>query len=195
VRHPATAIRQSIRDRARPRKARAPCTSSFLKPTRSSAISTASRSLDAPSNVFAASRSWGSSQNALRTLPLRVARTPEIVSRVRPDRGLLGERFRRVGGDIDTCPSRCTQHHNVSYAHELSSSDQIVVQGVGELTERREEFRAVETLVERRRSGQGTEGSLGRSYLADGRCPSFGREQTGWPQSSLRQLLERRRRE
>ena len=30
-------------------------------------------------------------------------------------------------------------------------------------------------------------GMNGRSYLADGRCPSFGREQTGWPQARGRQ--------
>ena len=92
-----------MRDRVSPRNARTPRASSFLKPTRSRAISTASRSLDAPSDALASSRSRGSSQNALRTFPTREARAPEFVARVRDDRRRACDLPRRV--DIGICPS------------------------------------------------------------------------------------------
>src|SRR3989442_1228429 len=103
LRPPATAIRQSMRDRVRPRNARAPRTSAFLKLTSPRAISTASRSLDAPSEALASSRSRGSSQNALRTFPIRVARAPAIFTRARRSGGRVDELPRRV--DVATCPS------------------------------------------------------------------------------------------
>ena len=68
-----------MRDRARRRRARALPARSFRNPTRSSAISTASRSLEAPSDSRASSSSRGSSQKALRTFPIRVARGAEPV--------------------------------------------------------------------------------------------------------------------
>ena len=92
-----------MRDRVSPRNARTPRASSFLKPTKSRAISTASRSLDAPSDALASSRSRGSSQNALRTFPTREPRAPEIVARVRDDRRRACDLPRRV--DIGICPS------------------------------------------------------------------------------------------
>jgi hypothetical protein len=86
---------QSMRDRLRPRSARAPRASSFPKLTRSSAISTASRSVAAPRETRASSSSLGSSQNALRTFPTREARPPEL-DRLRADRGMSIGTFRRL---------------------------------------------------------------------------------------------------
>jgi hypothetical protein len=100
-----------MRERVRPRNARAPCASSFLKPTRSSAISTASRSLDAPSDARASSRSCGSSQNALRTFPLLVARAPDVVM-CRGERGRVEDRWRR--DDVGTRPPLRTQQDTIS---------------------------------------------------------------------------------
>ena len=118
LRPPTTAIGQSMRDRARPRNARAPRASSFRKPTRSRAISTASRSLDAPSDALASSRSRGSSQNALRTLPARVARAPELVMRDRGDRRRVDDLRRRV--DVGTCPRFRTPHRSISNVRQLA---------------------------------------------------------------------------
>lgn len=70
--------------------------SSFRKLTRSRAISTASLSLDAPNEARAASRTRGSSQNALRTFPIREALSPAIVTRPRRDRGRFDERPPRL---------------------------------------------------------------------------------------------------
>src|SRR5439155_756699 len=53
------------------------------KPTRSSAISTASRSVETPSASRASSTSRGSTQNASRTFPIRVARGAALVAPVR----------------------------------------------------------------------------------------------------------------
>ena len=102
-----------MRDSSRPRSARAPRTSSFRKLTRSRAISTASRSLDAPSDALASSRSRGSSQNALRTFPIRVARAPDAVTRDRDDRRPVFE-SRRLDV-VDTGPrfSYATEQHTV----------------------------------------------------------------------------------
>jgi hypothetical protein len=75
-----------MRDSLRPSSARVPRTSSFRKLTRSRAISTASRSLDAPRDTLASSRRRGSSQNALRTFPIRVGRVPDLVTRDRDER-------------------------------------------------------------------------------------------------------------
>jgi hypothetical protein len=75
-----------MRDSLRPRSARVPRTSSLRKLTRSRAISTASRSLDAPSDALASLRRRGSSQNALRTFPIRVARAPDVLVRGRDER-------------------------------------------------------------------------------------------------------------
>ena len=118
---PAAAIRQSMRDRVRLGSARAPRASSLLKPTISRAISTASRSLDAPSAAFA-SRSRGSSQNALRTFPARVARAPEIATRGRDDRVRLDERRRRV--DAGTDPPVRTPEHTMSYVRMCGATGQ-----------------------------------------------------------------------
>jgi hypothetical protein len=85
VRGPPAAMCQSIRDSLIPRSARVPRTSSFRKRTKSSAISMASRSVDAPSEALASSSRRGSSQNALRTFPTRVARGPDVI-RVRGER-------------------------------------------------------------------------------------------------------------
>jgi hypothetical protein len=75
-----------MRDSLRPSSARVPRTTSFRKLTRSRAISTASRSLDAPRDVLASSSRRGSSQNALRTFPIRVARGLDVVTRDRDER-------------------------------------------------------------------------------------------------------------
>jgi hypothetical protein len=104
-----------MRESVRPRNARAPCASSFLKPTKSSAISTASRSLDAPSDARASSRSRGSSQKALRTFPTLVARVRDVVTSVRDARTRVEERPRRR--DVGICPPRRTQQNIISYVH------------------------------------------------------------------------------
>lgn len=99
---PATAMRQSMRDSLRPRSARVPRKSSFRKLTRSRAISTASRSLDAPRDVLASWRRRGSSQNTLRTFPIRVARGLDVVTRDRDERRQVFE-SRRLD-DVATDP-------------------------------------------------------------------------------------------
>jgi hypothetical protein len=106
-----------MRDSLRPRRARVPRTSSFRKLTRSRAISTASRSLDAPSDALASSRSRGSSQNALRTFPIRVARAPDVVTRDRDDRRPVFE-SRRLDV-VGTGPHFSVRHITAyrTYAH------------------------------------------------------------------------------
>jgi hypothetical protein len=112
LRGPATAMRQSIRDSLSPRSARVPRASSFRKATRSRAISTASRSLEAPSEALASSRRRGSSQKALRTFPIRVARGPEA-TRAREDRRRRVDEFpRRVDVGISSL-SYATEQDNV----------------------------------------------------------------------------------
>jgi len=102
-----------MRDSLIPRSARVPRTSSLRKLTRSRAISTASRSLDTPSDVRASSSSRGSSQNALRTFPIRVARGPVVVTRARADRRRFDGVRRRV--DVGTGPRFRTPRNSISY--------------------------------------------------------------------------------
>jgi len=93
------AMRQSTCDSLRRRSARVRRTSSFGKLTRSRAISTASRSLDAPRDVLASSRSRGSSQNVFWTFPIRVARGLDVVTRDRDEgRPVFESRRLDVGG-------------------------------------------------------------------------------------------------
>jgi len=100
LRSPAAIRRQSMRESARPRNARAPLSKSLRNATKSSATSTASRSVDTPSDSRASSRSRGSSQKAFRTFPRRVARGAGLMAPVRALRPSAARRLTRV--DVGT---------------------------------------------------------------------------------------------